>query len=57
MPVFSTDAVPRPKLVLAVGTLFKSLRLFDIDSFVLSVPITLVSCEPSIAGSLAFPSN
>ena len=43
-------AVPRPRFVLAVLALFRSLKLFAIASLVASVPVTPVSCEPSITG-------
>ena len=49
-PVSLVDAVPRPRLVLAVPTLLRSLRLLAMASLVLSVAVIPVSCDPSITG-------
>ena len=52
-----TADVPSPKLVRAVPTLLRSLRLLAMASLLVSVLVTLVSCEPSTAGSLDDPSS
>ena len=44
-------AVPSPKFVLAVPTLFRSLRLLAIANLVESVAVIPVNCEPSTAGN------
>ena len=49
-PVSSVATLPRPKFVLAVTALFKSLKLFKMANLVESVEVTPVSCEPSITG-------
>ena len=51
MPVSNVADVPSPRLVLAVDTLFRSLRLLAIASLLVSVLTTFVSCEPSTAGN------
>ena len=51
VPVSSVATVPKLRFVLAVAALFKSLKLFAIASFVASVAVMFVNCEPSTAGN------
>ena len=55
VPVSKVADVPRPRFVLAVPTLFKSLKLFAINNA--PVGEMFVNCEPSTAGNLEDPSS
>ena len=57
VPVLFVAAVPSPKFVRAVPALFRSLKFDAIESLLVSVLVTLVSCEPSTAGSRDDPSS